>query len=35
MQGHYFGRPSLERPWLVAAPTPEADTINRAQLAVA
>ncbi len=28
MQGHYFGRPSLERPWLDRAPSPAVEAIE-------
>jgi len=34
MQGHYFGRPSLERPWLLPAPSPAVGAIERDQLAI-
>ncbi len=35
MQGYYFGYPSLERPWLVPAPTPAFEAIGRGVIAVA
>src|SRR2546421_3432286 len=34
MQGHYFGRPSLERPWLVPALSPALQAIGSGELAV-
>ncbi len=34
MQGHYFGRPSLDRPWLLPAPSPTVEAIDGSQLAV-
>src|SRR6266568_3784992 len=33
MQGHYFGRPSLERPWLNPAPSATIEAIDTSQLA--
>ena len=34
MQGHHFGRPSLERPWLVPALSPALQAIGSGELAV-
>jgi EAL domain-containing protein (putative c-di-GMP-specific phosphodiesterase class I) len=33
MQGHHFGSPSLERPWLLPAPSPAVKTIDSGRVA--
>jgi diguanylate cyclase (GGDEF)-like protein/PAS domain S-box-containing protein len=33
LQGHYFGRPSIERPWLDRAPSPAVEAIECGRLA--
>jgi len=35
LQGHYFGHPSLERPWLASEPSPALEAIGRGRRAVA